>query len=207
LSVKAASPKSSSYVVKWSSTDADLNRQVLLIARHAGSNSIDWQSPANSRPPVGTVTKAGLPGRSYTVTMTAFDQAQNTTVKKAVLTLPYDDLNFSMHGWSKTPSASAYLGSYSRSSSPYAAATKSIKAKTYAVQYTSCSQCGLMGVYANGKLLKTINTYSTATKYHVTITVLKGSLAARTITVRPLGLKAPQSKGWLVQFDGFLATP
>lgn len=208
LSLKQPDLTKSTYWVTWGTTDAlSAPLGVQLIARHPGSSVPDWTRPASQAGFTGVTTKTGVPGRTYNITMTAYDKAMNATVRQASITIPFDDANFALKGWTKTWSTTAYFMSFSKASSPSAQANKAITARSYAVQYTSCPSCGKLGVYVNGKLAKVVDTYSATTKSHVTVTVFKGSSASRNISVRPMGVKSAKSNGLSVQFDGFVATP
>jgi hypothetical protein len=58
----------------------------------------------------------------------------------------------------------------------------------------------------NGHLVKSIDTYSAATKTGVAILAFKGASAVRTVVVRPLGVHSAKAKGSFVQLDGLIAS-
>jgi hypothetical protein len=199
---------------RWNSKDSGVKDavsgilDVKVVARHAGSKVPDWSLSTPDHVASGTKTWSGVPGRTYVITVTAYDNARNASVPAVYkISVPFDDTNFTLKNWAKSQNANAYFGTWSQSASPYASATKVISARSYSVQYTACSTCGRLGVFVNGALVKSIDTYAATTKYHVTTLAFSGGAATRAISIRPLGTKSGSSHGFVVKFDGLLALP
>jgi hypothetical protein len=173
-----------------------------------GGAGTDWSTVGAPRAASGSRTWSALPGRTYLVTVTAYDKALNASLPAVYkFTVPFDDTNFRLQGWTKAADSHAYFGTWSKSGSPTASATKAITGSSYSVQYTACATCGNLGFYVNGKLVKTVDTYSSTTQYHVTTLAFNGATASRSVSIRPLGTKSAKSKGTVIEFDGLLALP
>jgi hypothetical protein len=202
------SPTGSLATVSWKGKDPAGIFKVNAVARHVGGPGTDWSVSGSNNVAAGSHTWKAVPGRTYLVTVTAYDMALNVSLPVVYkFTVPYDDTNFVLKGWTKVTDAHAYFGTWSKSNSPAASATKSVTGSSISVQYTSCAACGKLGVYVNGALAKTVDTYSATTKYHVTTVAFSGPSGVRKVSIRPLGTKSGQSKGASVQFDGLIALP
>jgi hypothetical protein len=202
------SPTGSRATVTWKGKDPAGIFKVSAVARHLGGPGTDWSVSGKANVAAGSHTWNAVPGRTYLVTVTAYDKALNVSMPVVYkFTVPFDDTNFVLKGWTKVADAHAYFGTWSKSSSPAASATKTITGSALSVQYTACPACGRLGVYVNGALAKTVDTYSATAKYHASTVVFTGSRAARKVSVRPLGTKSAKSKGASVQFDGLIALP
>jgi len=200
-----AAPNTSSIAVTWSGTDKYGVAGVRIDALRVGSKQVNTVRDIGS---AGRTTFAVLPGATYSITVRTSDRAGNESSPiTTTVTTPLDDRVFSLRGWTLRPNSHAYLGSWSSSSSPAASATKVVRASTYAVQVATCPVCGRLGAYINGRLVKAIDTYSAGNRYNVSVVVYRGTSAARTVTIRPLGSHSAKSKGNTVQFDALLATP
>jgi len=173
---------------------------------HTGGATPDYNATQPMGPVIVSIKLAA--GVTYTITGYALDLAGNRSAPQTkTITVPWDDKAFTLKGWTRSNSSAAYAGSYANSSSRSASATKAIAARSYTVYMVTCPTCGKAGVYLNGKLIKTLDTYSAKTVYRVAYNVYSGASQLRTLLIKPYGTKSSKSKGTAVRFDGVLATP
>jgi hypothetical protein len=145
----------------------------------------------------------GLAGHVYTLTVTATDRAGN--VSPVATAMLKDDSNFSFSsGWHRAYTSAAYGGSEAWTGTAGRTASATTTGKAYTVYLTTCAACGKIGVYTTaGKLLRTIDTYSSTTRYRIPVLFASNTTgASRTYVFKALGTKNAASKGIGIIVDG-----
>jgi kumamolisin len=133
-------------------------------------------------------------GETYTLNVTATDRAGNTQTASATLR---DDPATNLSGKWRTDKTSSALGG-SQSESTRSGATSSVKLTggAYYAIVTTCSSCGELAVYVDGKKRKTVDTYSGHTHHRVALTLFAASKDVRRhIVVKVLGAHSSHSHG------------
>ncbi|HET6908744.1 MAG TPA: S53 family peptidase [Mycobacteriales bacterium] len=165
----------------WSGTDAAPSSGIARYAvtvTHAGSTTPDYRSSATR---ATSLALTGRPGRTYTIAVTVTDNAGNTSaVRRATVTLPYDDRSFiySTH-WSHASASSAYLGTLDSTSTRGANAHLTAVGRTYAVLVMTCPTCGSLTEYVDGHRLRTVSLKTASRHYLVALTVAHFSTSGR----------------------------
>ncbi len=148
------------------------------------------------------VTLTGLSrGYTYCVSARARDTAGNVSAWSAPqcsVTSLDDRLLSRSTGWSQITGADYYAGTATRTTSLGAKLTRtSVQTERITLVATRCPTCGTVGVYWNGRLLKTVNLASSTTKHGSRIDI--ASFAA--VTSGTLVLRSATS-GKTVLIDG-----
>jgi hypothetical protein len=100
-------------------------------------------------------------------------------------------------GWTRGKGSAYYLGTYLSTSRKAAALTKdSVRLDRVGIVATTCSSCGVVGVYVGNRLMGRVNLHSRSTKNKVIIVLPKFSLRRGTVAVKVL------SSGKKVMIDG-----
>jgi hypothetical protein len=209
-----SSPTSSSPVLaRWGGSDpspsSGLSHFRVTITRQAGASVAAVYGPANLPPTTTSVNVTGYQGWTYVITVTATDQAGNTsTVATAKYAVPVDDTHFAYSAfWSRGFSSVFYGGSLAYSAHTSATTSYTATARTYAVWFATAPSGGRAYVYIGGTLVKTVDLYASSAHYRVPVTVYSSSsLASRTVTVRVAGSKDAVSHGYYVWVDALQAT-
>ena len=122
-------------------------------------------------------------GRTYCFNVQSVDRFGH---KSAVTTdkctaLPLDDRGLTRSsGWSLKTSSAYYNGTYLYTTTYGKYLTRTlVQAKSIAIIATTCSTCGSLKVYWNGKLIKTVSLKSTKTVYKKVITVAAFKVATK----------------------------
>jgi kumamolisin len=154
-----------------------------------------------------TVTLKGQLGSIYQLVVVATDKAGNASTAKKALSVAYDDKSFKLStGWSRVRSHAAFGGTLVKSAKTGATARVKAYGSSFAFLTTTCSTCGIVGVFVDGKHLRDISLFSKATKAQVVVNLASYHQAkAHTIVLVVRGAKAQKSKGKVVNVDGLLA--
>jgi len=180
-SAAAAHPNSAALSFRWSATDGSPSSGIAHYAvtvTHSGSSTPDYRNGATRST---AVTLAGVPGRTYTLTVTATDNAGNTsTVRKATVTLPFDDrsLHYSTH-WAHTSSTSAYLHTLDSTATRGASAQLTAVGRSFTALVTTCSTCGSLTEYIDGHRIRTVSLRTSTRHYIASFTVARFSSSGR----------------------------
>jgi hypothetical protein len=133
-------------------------------------------------------------GHSYVYRVRARDAAGNASAWQpaAALTVAAgDDKSSAMHyggSWSTVPSASAFGGSFHRTTSSGSTVTFTFTGRQLAIIGRMGPTEGAAAVYVNGVYQGTFSMYATTTLYRRSVWSKDfGTSAARTITIRALG--------------------
>jgi hypothetical protein len=170
--------------------------RTFVVTALAGSRTMwTWTTTKRSR------TFTALASARWHIRVTAYDNAGNAATATARL---YDDsqLSYGAH-WSRVTSRAAYRRSFEQASTVGATTRFTVTAKTIVLFVTRCSSCGVIGVLdARGHRLKTIDTYSSSTRYRVAVTIRALSAPAKqTLVLKVLRAKNRHSRGRFVGID------
>jgi hypothetical protein len=152
----------------------------------------------------GAVTLAANQGWTYTITVTAFDNAGNgSPAAAAKYTVPIDDTHFHFTtGWARAASSAAYGGSFAYSPRGGSYEVYNATAHTYVLWVITGPYGGYAGVYVNGTLVRIIDMYASTTHYRVPVTVYSSpTLASRQVVVYVAGVRDSVSRGAYVYVD------
>lgn len=141
------------------------------------------------------------PGRQYCFHVRARDFAGNISAwsPNRCTTIPLDDraLTPTSGGWSRISSSDAYGRTLTRTTTPGATLRLSgAQAARLGIVVTTCSSCGVVGVYVNGRLWRNFNTVSRTTRNRVILLPATFRLRSATIVLRN------QSRGRQLLIDG-----
>jgi hypothetical protein len=157
----------------------------------------DWQNTA-----AAAVTMAGLAsGYTYCVSARARDIAGNvsawSTPRCSAVALDDRSLAASA-GWTRTTGSAHHAGTATATSRAGPTLTRTnVQAKRVYLIATRCADCGTVGVYLNGRLIKQVSLRSTTTTHRDVMTVaVFSSVRYGTLSVRSL------SAGRTIQIDG-----
>jgi hypothetical protein len=188
---------------RWSFSDpapsSGFNHFAVRITNQAGTAVYNTISTT-----AGTVTLNANQGWTYTVTVTAYDNAGNASPAAAAkYTVPVDDTHFSFsRGWARAASSADYGGSDAYSAHAGSYELYNATARTYVLWVLTSAYGGKANVYINGTLVKTIDLYASATHFRVPVTVYSSAtLAARQVKVLVTGVKDSISHGAYVYVD------
>jgi hypothetical protein len=128
-------------------------------------------------------------GFTYCLSARGRDNAGNTSAWTAerCTALALDDRSLSASkGWSRGAASAYYSRTITSTTSKGGSLVRTgIQTRRVALVVTSCRGCGAVGVYWNGKLLRTINLNDARTTHRRIITVADfGSVRAGTLTIR-----------------------
>jgi hypothetical protein len=147
----------------------------------------------------------GAPGNQYCFDVRALTGSGLTSSwsSEECTTLPLGSgsLKETTSGWSRHVSARSYLSSYVETTKKGAELSRTnVEANEIALVVTRCRNCGDVTVYKDGRVLKTVSTYSPRTQYEVVIFLPSFSMQRATLV-----LKAA-SKGKRLIVEGLLVT-
>ncbi len=116
----------------------------------------------------------GLAGSTYCFSVRSYDPYHHTTGRWSAETctaIPLDDRSLGLStGWSKRTGTAYYNNTYAYAKTLYAYATRTlVQARRIALVATTCSSCGTIRVYWNGRLINTVSLKSTTTVYRKVI--------------------------------------
>jgi kumamolisin len=155
----------------------------------------------------GTITLKGQLGSSYQLVVAATDNVGNATTAKHLLAVAYDDKSFTFStGWSRVTSHAAFGGKLVKSAKPGATAHLKAYGSTFSLLTTTCSTCGIVEVFVDGRHVHDISLFSKGSKPQRAVKLFTSSSAKlRSITLVVKGTKAPGGKGVTLNVDGLLA--
>ena len=138
-----------------------------------------------------TQSLTGTPGNEYCFSVRATDHAGNpsgwSSEHCAVVPLDDRDLGLATTGWSRGTSSPAYLGTVTRTSTAGAKLRKTgAQLNRIALIVSTCSTCGRIGIYFNGTLWHTVNTFASTTHYKVVLIQPLTYQKTRTIELKAL---------------------
>jgi hypothetical protein len=157
----------------------------------------------------GKVVIKGKLGSVYQLVVTAADKLGNTITAKHSMSVAYDDRSFTLvgKGWKRVNSHAAFGGQLVTSAKAGTTAHLKVYGQNVYLLTTTCSTCGIVGVYVNGKHLHDISLYTKGSHPQNAVKIATfGSAALRSITLLVKGTKASGSKGVTVSLDGLLAS-
>jgi hypothetical protein len=194
----------SSITARWSITDpapsSGFNHFAVRVTNQAGTVIYNTVSTVGA-----SVTLSAVQGWTYTVTVTAFDNAGNASpAATAKYTVPVDDTHFAFtSGWARAGSTFDYGGSYAYSAHAGSYEFYTAAAHTYVLWVITSSSGGKANVYIGGTFVRTIDLYSSVTHYRVPITLYStsGVPANRQVKIVVTGVKDSVSHGAYVNVD------
>jgi hypothetical protein len=199
-SAKASSTSGKHVTYKWGVADklsgvAGVNASVLRNGKKIWSGHT-----AGS----GSITLKGQLGSSYQLVVTATDKAGNTKTAKHSVAVAYDDKSFRFSsGWARVSSHAAFGAKSAKTG-----ATAHLKAygSTFSLLTTTCSTCGIVEVFVDGKHVHDISLFSKSSKPQHAVKLFSSStIKVRSLTLVVKGAKAKGSKGVVINVDGLLA--
>ncbi len=132
-------------------------------------------------------------GKGYTYCLSARtrDNAGNTSEWSAerCTSIALDDRALSASGgWGRSTSSVYYGGTVTSTTRQGVTLTRTgVQTRRLALVATTCRGCGTVGVYWNGKLLRTISLNSSATSHRRVLTIADfGGVRSGTLTIRTL---------------------
>jgi kumamolisin len=193
----------STITAQWTFTDpapsSGFNHFAIRITNQAGTPVINPVTTAATH-----VTLNAVQGWTYTLTVTAYDNAGNASFPAAVkYTVPVDDTHFGFtSGWARAGSSADYGGSDAYSTHAGSYAVYNATAHTYVLWVLTSASGGWAYVYINGTLVKAIDLYASTTHFRVPVTVYSGATAvSRQVKVVVTGVKDGVSHGAYVYLD------
>jgi hypothetical protein len=153
-----------------------------LRYRRAAYNGT-FQTVATQIPGIasGKFQFTGLAGSTYCFSVRSYDPYPTGTVghttglwsAETCTSVPIDDRGLAKSsGWLAKTSSAYYNNTYAYTKTINKYVTRTlVQARRIALIATTCSSCGTLKVYWNGKLVKTVSLKSTATVYHKVILV------------------------------------
>jgi acyl dehydratase len=157
-----------------------------------------WSQPANLQHLTGQNSSFTPPkrGGTYCFSVRATDGAGNTSAwsPSACTSVPVDDAALlASSKWQRLQATGYFAGTASLTSTVNQTLTLTgVQTRHLALVATSCPGCGTVGVYLNGKLLKTVSLASTATKTQQVISVADWtSIQTGTVTIKTLTSAKP----------------
>ncbi len=213
-SYSTARTNSTSFTLYWGSKDPSA---VSFDVQYRHHNSSSWKNLITNTQQK-SIAFQGTQGSTYYFRVRARDSAGNTGSWSPVklCTIPYDDTSrlFRLSGnyWSRINNISRFMGSSSSTSVrnqvfrlntalyPYGLTG----VKTLTLITTLRPDGGKANVYINGRLVKTVDTYSSSYKYRYPIVIKSYSSPAKIWDFRIVttGTKNYKSKGYRVEIDG-----
>jgi hypothetical protein len=142
-----------------------------------------------------------LPSATWHLSVTGYDNAGNARSATAML---YDDnVPHATGSWSHYSSSAAYRNGMRQSEKVGSAMTVSVAAKRVVLYVRTCSSCGKLGVFdGHGKLVRTVDLYSSTTHQRVPVTLISTtSVATRSYSLRVLSSRNTHSHGHWVGID------
>jgi hypothetical protein len=185
---RRAPATSSQISVSWSGNDpspsSGLTAYVVRVT-HRGSSIPDYAATTT-----GTMVRlSGMPGRRYTVTVTAVDAAgHRSRTATAAVAIPLDDRSFAVTSrWRRTTGNGAYRGTFTVTGNRGATATLRATGQTFALLAQRCPRCGSVAVYVDGHYVRKLSLTSSRPRNLVAFTVARYARAGRhRLTVRIL---------------------
>jgi hypothetical protein len=147
-----------------------------------------------------TVRVPAKRGKTYTLSVTATDRAGNVGTTAATL---LDDTALDLSGrWSTSRASGAFDGAAAESSLSGARASTHVTGRAYTLYVTTCSSCGRLAVYVDGRKVKTVNTFSAKTHRRSPVQVFTSHrMDRRHVVVKVLGSHSHKSDGDQVLVD------
>lgn len=208
LSAGLTSPTSTTVTVSWSGADpsgSGVDHYAVRIT-HSGSTAADFDSTTTK---TTSFSAPGVPGRTYTVTATAIDLAGNVSAPvTTVFDMPFDDTRFAFSDhWRRYASGGDYGGSVNSSAFRSATAKAILTFRSASALFVFASNAGRVDVFVDNRLMRTIDTYSSSTRYRVSVPFASFSTPGRhTVVFRVRGDKSGASRGATVYLDGVVLT-
>lgn len=135
----------------------------------------------------------GLAGSTYCTTVMAHDSVGGSSYwsgEDACTAVPLDDRSLARSSsWSLGTGSSYYLGTYTRASTNGATLTRThVVARHIDLVAMTCSTCGKVRAYFNGKLMATIDLHSPTTLYRKVIAIVDSPTTLNgTLTIKVVG--------------------
>lgn len=148
--------------------------------------------PATWHATTATVkTTAAAKGYTYCFSVRVWDKAGNNSAwsTERCTAVVLDDRSLSASsGWTRGTSLAYYAHTYTGASLTGRILTRTgVQARRLALVATTCHGCGTVGVYWNGKLIRTVVLNASTTTYHRFISIVDfGSVHSGTLTIKTL---------------------
>lgn len=205
LSAKLASPTTNKVNVSWAGFDvtgSGIDHYAVKITHSLQSASdVNYSSTQTT-----SYSLSGVAGRTYKVTVTAYDKAGNSRTASQQLDVPLDDTYLSSNGSWKRVSSTSHFGSAAMVSSTKSSSLSGrVTYRTLSVMVATGRNNGRIDVWVDNKLVKTIDTYSPSTTYRKVIAVQSlTSTGAHNVAIKVRGDRSLSSKGITAVIDGLL---
>lgn len=149
---------------------------------------VSWQGTKST----SVEMSGGEPGTQYCFDARAEFQSGPPSAWSAddctTIPLPARSLKAATAGWSQHAGSAYYLNSYLETTRKGAELVLTdAEIGQLAPVVTECSSCGLLAVYVNGRLLKTVDTEARLTRHGVVISLPRLSLRRATVTLQAAG--------------------
>ncbi|BEP15321.1 hypothetical protein acdb102_36320 [Acidothermaceae bacterium B102] len=204
LTARLSSPVGHKISYTWTAADA-LSSVATVKATVLRNGKPVWSAQGTGG---GSVVLPGKLGSLYQLVVVATDSLGNASTMTRTASVAFDDRNFALSGtWARAASKSAFGGSVIVATRKGAAAHLTAYGSTFTLLTRTCSTCGAVGVYVDGKHVRDVSLYSKATRTAVSLRLTTFTTAkAHKIVVVARGTKPAHSKGSAVFVDGLLAT-
>jgi hypothetical protein len=159
----------------------------------------------------GTHTFKGVPGATYSISVTVTDFAGHTSPPTATqLTIPIDDSAFTFHGpWASVRGSTDFGGSRAEVDKAGAAATVTATGALYGLEVRTGPSFGKLAIFRGAKKIGTYDLYSKSVKHAVIpfYGTPTGAVQSRRFTIYAAGRKNPQSTSRRIDVDALVAVP
>ena len=176
-------------MVSWSASDpSGIASYDVQFADGPKGRWVSWRTGTTARSRAFT----GAEGHTYYFRARARDAAGNLGAFSSPrrTSVPVDDAHLSYSsGWKKTSQSGAYLGSTHYAKLKGKTASRTFAGSAVVVRVTKGKGRGKAGIYLDGKLVKTIDTYATKTRVRQAVYSASVPLKSHKITVKVLGTK------------------
>ena len=204
LTAKPSSPVGHTVSYSWSVADA-FSGVASVKATVLRNGKQVWSALGTGG---GAIVLPGKLGSYYQLVVVAKDSLGNVSTATRRASVAFDDRSFTLSGkWSRARSKAAFGGSVVVATRQGAAAHLTAFGSTFTLMTRTCSTCGALGVYVDGKHVRDVSLYSKATRTAVAVRLTTfTSVRAHKIVLVARGTKPAHSKGSAIYLDGLLPT-